>query len=134
MAIVEILRLIPINEILTDDSHLSIPVSNSSLRIWLERKMVLIGLNVGETLRKDLILITPAGLIRILDNSEGIISPKEAIDLLSQDFGNKIWFIEVQKKWKPETNWKDALSTTNEIISFATFFSTIIPLLIKSLI
>jgi len=131
VAVVEIFKLIPINEILTDDSHFSIPVNNASLRIWLERKMVLIGLNPGESLRKDLIKITPAGLCRILDKSKGIISPKEAIDRLSDDFQNEKWFEEAQKIWKPETNWKDALSTSNEIISMANFFSTILPLSIK---
>jgi antibiotic biosynthesis monooxygenase (ABM) superfamily enzyme len=131
VAVVEILKLIPINEILTDDSHFSIPVNNASLRIWLERKMVLSGLNPGESLRKDLIKITPAGLCRILDKSEGIISPKEAIDQLSHNFGNEIWFKEAQKVWKPETKWKDALSTSNEIISMANFFSTILPLAAK---
>jgi hypothetical protein len=131
VAVIEILKLIPINEILTDDSHFSIPVNNARLRIWLERKMVLIGLNPGESLRKDLIKITPAGLCRILDKSEGIISPKEAIDQLSNDFGDEEWFKEAQKNWKTETNWKDALSTINDIISMGTFFSTILPLSIK---
>lgn len=131
LAVVEILKLIPINEILTNDSHFSIPVNNASLRIWLERKMVLIGLNPGESLRKDLIKITPAGLCRILDKSDGIISPKEAIDLLSKHFGHEKWFEEAQKNWKTETNWKDALSTINDIISMGTFFSTILPLAVK---
>jgi len=134
VAVVEILKLIPINEILTDDSHFSIPVNNASLRIWLERKMVLIGLNPGESLRKDLIKITPAGLCRILDKSDGIISPKEAIDQLSKHFGNEKWFEEAQKNWKTETNWKDALSTINHIISIGTFFSTIFPISIKHFI
>jgi len=131
VAVIEILKLIPINEILTDNSHFSIPVNNASLRIWLERKMVLIGLNPGESLRKDLIKITPVGLCQILDKSEGIISPEEAIDQLSNDFGDEEWFKEAQKIWKPETNWKDALSTSENVISIANFFSTILPLAVK---
>ena len=134
VAVVEILTLLPINEILTEDSHFSIPINNASLRIWLERKIVLTGLNPGESFRKDLIKITPAGLCRILDNSEGILSPKEAIYLLAEKFINEIWVLEAKNNWKPETKWRDALSTSTDIISLATFFSTIIPLSIKSFI
>jgi hypothetical protein len=134
VAILEILTLLPSNEILTEDSHFTIPINNASLRIWLERKIVLVGLNPGESLRKDLIKITPAGLCRILDNSDGILSPKEAINLLAEKFINEIWFLEAKNNWKSETKWRDVLSTSTDIISLATFFSTIIPLSIKSII
>jgi len=130
-ALLEILKLIPTNEIITADLHLSIPINNASLRIWLERKIALIGLNPGESLRKDVIKITPAGLYKILDNSEGIISPKEAIVQLSQEFGNEIWFKEAKQNWQPETSWKDILTTTSEIGSIAASFSTLIPFLSK---
>jgi len=90
----------PFNEILTDDSHFSIPVNNASLRIWLEKKIVFIGLNSGESLRKYLIKITPSGLFRILVTPERIISLKEAIDQLSHNFRNELWFKEAQKVWK----------------------------------
>jgi hypothetical protein len=126
VAVIEILKLIPINEILTDDSHFSIPVNNASLLIWLERKIALIGLNPGESLRKDLIKITPGGLFRILDNSDGIISPKEAIDQLSHNFGNEIWFKEAQKVWKPQTKWSEASKMISDIGSFVESLLTII--------
>lgn len=130
-ALLEILKLIPTNEIITADLHLSIPINNAGLRIWLERKIALIGLNPGESLRKDVIKITPAGLYKNLDNSEGIISPKEAIVQLSQEFGNEIWFKEAKKNWQPETSWKVILTTTSEIGSVAASFSTLIPFLSK---
>ena len=128
VAVIEILKLISINEILTEDSHISIPVSNTSLRIWIERKMVLNGLNPGESLRKDLIKITPIGLCQILDKSEGIISPKEAIDQLSNDFGDEEWFKEIQKNLIPENKWNGVLKNSLEIGSIV---SKLIPLIDK---
>ena len=89
-ALLEILKLLPTHEIITSDLHLSIPINNVSLRIWLERKIAFIGLNPGESLRKDVIKITPAGLYKILDNSEGIISPEQAIVHLSKVFGKVV--------------------------------------------
>ena len=64
------------------------------MRIWLERKIALIGLNPGESLRKDVIKIILAGLYKILDNSERILSAEQAIVQLSKVFGNEIWFKE----------------------------------------
>lgn len=128
VAIIEIFKLISINEILKDDSYISIPFTNTSLRIWIERKMVLIGLNQGESLRKDLIKITPAGLCRILDKSDGIISPKEAIDQLSNDFGDEQWFKEIQKNLMPENQWNGVLKNSLEIGSIV---SKLIPLIDK---
>ncbi len=104
-ALLEIMRLLPQHEIITADLHLSIPINNASLRIWLERKIALIGLNPGESFRKDVIKITPAGLYKILDHSEGILSPKEAIYKLSESFKNDIWFKEAKQNWHPTTSW-----------------------------
>jgi hypothetical protein len=128
-ALLEILKLLPTHEIITADLHLSIPINNVSLRIWLERKIALIGLNPGESLRKDVIKITPAGLYKILDNSEGIISPEKAIIQLSKVFGNEIWFKEAKQNWQPETTWKDLLTTASEIGSIAASFKTLLPFL-----
>ena len=123
--------MLPIHEIITADLHLSIPINNVSLRIWLERKIAFIGLNPGESLRKDVIKITPAGLYKILENSERIISPKQAIVHLSKVFGNEIWFKEAKQYWQPETTWKGLLTTASEIGSIAASFKTLIPFLSK---
>ena len=101
------------------------------MRIWLERKIVLIWLNPGESFRKDVITITPAGLCKILDNSEGIISPEQAIVHLSKVFRDEVWFKEAKENWPPETSWKDLFTTTSEIGTIATSCSTVIPFLSK---
>ena len=122
------MTLLPINEILTDGSHFINQINNASLRIWLERKIVLIGLSPVESFIKDLIKNNPTGLCRIIDNFVGILSPKESINLLTEKFINDIWIFETKNNWKSETKWRDALSTSTDITSLATFFSTIIPL------
>jgi hypothetical protein len=101
----EIIKLLAANEIIPTYLHLSIPINNVSLRIWLERKVSLIGLNPGENFRKYVFKITSNGLYKILANSEGVISPKEAIDKLSHEFGNQIWFKEAEQNWNPNTTW-----------------------------
>lgn len=130
-ALAEILKLIPENEIIADSLHLSIPINNAGLRIWLERKVALIGLNPGESLRKDVFKITPVGLYRILEKSDGVLSPVESIKKLSNDFGNQIWFKEAKKKWHPETTWNEVMTTTSEVSTIISSFSTLIPFLSK---
>jgi hypothetical protein len=50
-AVKALVGLLKDSEVVCDDAHFSIPLHDASLRIWLERKMALLRLNSGDSLR-----------------------------------------------------------------------------------
>jgi hypothetical protein len=104
-----LVALLKISEVVRDDSHFSIPIHDAALRIWLERKMTSLILNAGDTLRRDQVKLTPAGLARIIGASDGIISPFEALQKLPPSLQNADWFKSANKSWKKGMSWPEAI-------------------------
>lgn len=92
-------------EIKTELNFLVIPINNARLRIWLEREMAFLSLNTGESIRRDLIKISPFSLLKLLKGSRQIISPYEALKKLKSDYKNDKWYKEALLYWKKETTW-----------------------------
>ncbi len=128
-ALAELILIMTQNEIITKDSHLSVPIANVNLRIWIERKIALINLNPGETTRKDIIKLTPLGLLRILDNSSGICTPYEAIDKLKFFYEHEPWFKEAKARWSPRMTWTDSFAKLSELTTIASEFTSLIEFL-----
>jgi hypothetical protein len=117
-------------EIVKDESYLSLPLSDAALHIWLERKVSALNLNAGETLRRDLVKLTPGGLARLLGASEGLKTPYEALSLLPSKLKDEAWVKEAKKSWNKSTNWPDAMSVLGNTASVA---QAVIPTLFRSL-
>jgi hypothetical protein len=96
-------------EVTQDENHLAIPLNDASLRIWTERKLSTHSLHPGESIRRELVKITPAALYRILDDTHGLQKPYKALDSLSRQFKEESWYASAKAHWKPETPWADAL-------------------------
>jgi hypothetical protein len=116
-------------EVVRDDAHFSIPLHDASLRIWLERKMALLRLNSGDTLRRDHVKLTPNGLAKILGSSEGIISPYDAIRELPAELSDAEWAIEAKKSWKKRMGWIEAMGIVGNTASIA---QVVLPVLFRS--
>ncbi len=112
-------------EVTPDGNHLAIPVNDARLRIWLERNLSTHHLQQGESLRRELIKLTPAALYKILDSAQGLGKPYLAINALSKRFGKAPWFVAAKEHWKPETPWLDAFKD----LSISSLASTIPPML-----
>lgn len=69
-------------EFTADDSHLAIPVKDASLRIWVERKLSTHNLHLDESLRRELVKLTPSALYRVLDEAKGMHAPNFALNVL----------------------------------------------------
>jgi hypothetical protein len=54
------------SEVVRGDAHLSIPTHDAALKIWFERKMVLLRLNAGDVLRRHYVRLTPSGRTKII--------------------------------------------------------------------
>lgn len=81
-------------------SHLSVPLHDAALRTWLERKMAILHLKVGDTLRRDHVKLTPAGLAKLIGASEGIVAPYEALNKLPKELQTAEWVKTAKKSWK----------------------------------
>jgi hypothetical protein len=106
-------------EVVTSEKHLSIPLHAAALRIWLERKLAVERLHPGESLRRDVVKLTPLGLLRLLDHSEGIPTPAQALDVLDGVLGAPTWLEDAKSTWTPKTSWRDTLSTFGSATSIA---------------
>lgn len=120
-------------EVVAGESHLSIPIADANLRIWLERKLCKLKLNPSESLRRDLIKLTPSGLIRLIGNSEGILSPFEALNSLPADMAKLPWVISANSKWKRTTTWRDTLSVLSDTTTIAGALPALLAIVRKSI-
>ena len=107
--VVALVRLLKDTEVVRDDSHISIPLHDAALRIWLERKMTRLRLNSGATLRRDHVKLTPVGLARIIGAVDGLVSPFDALKRLPPELQDADWVKTAKKSWKKGMGWKEAL-------------------------
>lgn len=110
-AVTALVKLLPICEVVPNDRYLSLPLHDASLRIWLERKLAANQLHPGESLRRDVVKLTPSGLLRLLDHAEAVTSPAQALDALDKALDGPPWLEDARAKWSPTTSWRDTLST-----------------------
>lgn len=97
------------SEVKISPDEILIPLPAADLRIWLERKLAQARLIQGETLRRDLIRISPRALLSVLDFCEGHISPKEACKKLEQQFPDAPWLSDAKSNWKGKSRWCDVV-------------------------
>ena len=95
-AVKQLVVLLKNSEVVRSDSHLLIPLHDVALRIWLERKMTILRLNSGETMRRDIVKLTPAGLVKLIGSTEGILAPYEALNKLPKDLSSADWVKEAK--------------------------------------
>jgi hypothetical protein len=122
----ELVELLRDSEIVLKESHFSIPLHDAALRIWLERKMTRLRLNSGDTLRRDHVKLTPAGLAKIIDSAEGIVSPFEALKCLPPELQDADWVKTAKKSWKKSMGWKEALGLLG---SSTTIVQAVLPMI-----
>ena len=92
-------------EVTSDRNHLSIPLNDAGLRIWLERKLASQQLQQGESLRRELVQLTPAALSNLLVSAQKLQKPYAALKSLQKEFGKEVWVHEAKSHWKPDTPW-----------------------------
>ena len=118
------------SEVLPEDSYITIPINDAGLRIWLERKLSESDLQQGESLRRDLVKLTPRGLLSLIDASKGLQKPATALKLIKKVVGNPSWLSLAENQWNSKTDWKDTLS----VFSNAATLAQALPMLIGVLI
>lgn len=98
------------SEVTPDGRYLAIPIQNAGLRIWLERKLSMQQLQQGESLRRELVKLTPNALLQIMDSSvNGTLQPFDAIKVLSENYGHETWYKASKQHWKKNAPWAKIL-------------------------
>jgi len=116
-------------EVTPDGNHLAIPLNDAGLRLWLERKLAVQHLQQGESLRRELVKLSPVALCRVLDTVDGLGKPHSALKSLSKRFDKETWLSAAKLHWKPETPWQDALKDVG-----VASLSSIIPAILSAVI
>lgn len=96
-------------EVTPDGNHLIIPLNDAGLRIWLERKLASQQLQQGESLRHELVKLSPVALSKLLDSAQELKKPYLAIKALEKQFGKEAWFVEAKSHWKANTIWGEVV-------------------------
>jgi hypothetical protein len=117
-------------EVLREDSYITIPINDAGVRIWLERKLSESDLQQGESLRRDLVKLSPRGLLSLIDASKGLQKPAAALKLTKKVVGNPSWLSLAENQWSSKTDWKDTLS----VFSNAATLAQALPILIGVLV
>ena len=115
-------------EVLPSDKHLSIPIQRADLRIWLERKLAADGLHPGESLRCDLVKLTPLSLLRLLDGTAKARKPEAMLKSLSQQLDQPEWVETARQQWTSSTSWVDTINTFRSIFSLGEAIAKLLPL------
>ena len=97
------------SEVVHNESYFSIPLHDAALRIWLDRKMTRLRLNSGDTLRRDHVKLTPAGLAKIIGAADGIVAPCDALKRLPPELKDAEWVKAAKKSWKKGMGWSEAM-------------------------
>lgn len=129
-AIKQLVQLLEKAEVVDNAAYFSVPLHDAALRIWLERKMVTLELNSGDTLRKDHVKLTAAGLARLIASTEGLLTPLEALEKLPKNLKRAEWVVVAQKSWKKGMSWVDAMGVLGNT---ATIAQAILPAISLSL-
>jgi hypothetical protein len=108
-ALIKLNDLLKSIEITNEANYLVIPINDARLRIWLEREMSALKLSAGETIRRDLIRISPYSLLKLLKETEKVLPPFESLKMLKEEFGEDQWYKNAVKNWKKETTWESAI-------------------------
>lgn len=128
-AISRLVKLLGGAEVVLNEPYVAIPLYDAALRIWLERKMATLYLNAGDTLRRDHVKLTTAGLAKLIGASEGIVSPIEALHALPKELRSAEWVKKAGSSWKKGMSWVDAMSVLGNTAAIA---QTVIPALMRS--
>ena len=73
--------------------------------------MYMLKINLGETIRRDLIKISPCSLLRLLKETDKLFLPLESLKMLKEEHGEYHWDRSAIKNWKKDTTWKKAIKS-----------------------
>jgi hypothetical protein len=120
-AIRRLLDLLPDCEVVTHGKHLSIPLNEAALKIWLERRLTASQKHPGESVRYGVVKITPVTLLGFLDDTEVVPSPVNALEKIDSRVGGADWVANAKQDWKEGFAWRETLATFGSVTNLIAF-------------
>lgn len=118
-ALVLLLESLRAGEAVVSDRHMSFPISDQRLRIWLERKMSEQGLHPGDMVSRATARITIPGLLRLLDSNSSFVTPVQAMSRLRDQYGTEDWFVNISQDSGVPTKWGGFLKKGETVLANA---------------
>jgi len=110
-------------EVLPDQRHLSFPLHDPALKLWLDRKLASAQRHHGDGIRSNIAKLSPATLLALVaDADEALAAPHAVFKRLQEQLGPQPWITEASKQITTKTTWdqvKDAVQTGNMLINLA---------------
>ena len=82
----------------------------------------------GETLRRDLVKLTPLSLLRLLDGTTKARKPEAVLKNLGQQLDQPEWVQAARQQWTSSTSWVDTVNTFGSIVSLGEAIAKLLPL------
>ena len=116
-----LLSLLPECEVVTQGKHLSIPLNQPALKIWLDRQLSAGRRHPGEFVRFGIVKVTPKTLLGLLDDMEVVPSPRKALERIETRLGGPDWVREAKREWRNETTWRATIDTFGSLTNLLGF-------------
>jgi hypothetical protein len=113
----KLLASLKAGEAVASERHISFPISDQRLSIWLERKMSEQGLHPGDMVSRATARVTIPGLLKLLDNNTNLMTPIEAIARLEKQYGEEDWFLNIRHNSVVPNKWLGFLKAGGSAIS-----------------
>ena len=106
-------------EITLDGKSLKLSIQDASLRLWVEMMLAERNLLQGETLRRDVMILSPRALVSLLASNPSFPSSlKEALNEM-KIYSSKDWYLELEKAAKTGATLEVAISNLANGVSIA---------------
>ncbi len=126
-ALARLAALITVSEVSADGKMLQMSVQDAALRLWLESSLAENGLLQGESLRRDVIKLSPKALAFLLTTDSTLPTPKQALKKL-QIYSNTEWYPHMAQLANQGYAWDKVL---DGLASAASIAKDVIPLLLQ---
>jgi len=106
--------------------HISIPIRDPRLFLWLERKGSEQGLHPGETVNRTLFKVTVTGLFRLMDDADGFLAPASALQQIGDRHSGEDWYRALQAQLDIPSSWQAVHRQAGEFLGTGANLVTLI--------
>lgn len=106
------------SEVVSGDTYLQCNIQNAKLRIWIELQLAQYRLLQGESIKRDLLKLTPNAVLSILKNHNKLPSNTDIDSYFKNNFKDTDWYKTIYNKNDKVSpfDWLSHLNTSAEAI------------------
>ncbi len=106
------------SEVVSSDSYLQCSIQNAKLRIWIELQLAKYNLLQGESIKRDIIKLTPNAILSILNHHHKLPSNANIDIYFKKNFKDTTWYKTLYNKDNKSDlfDWLSHLNTSAEAV------------------